>query len=84
MTAKLSVGCSCGGNLIILSDLRPHERIGFYECVQLFFHEGERECKENSICEYLYETKQHDQYFDVIQHYVISKQNKPKKEKVKQ
>ena len=84
MTAKLSVGCSCGGNLIILSDLRPQEKIGCYESIQIFFHEGESECKENSICEHLYETKQHDQYFDVMQTYVISKQNKPKKEKVKQ
>jgi len=83
MTAKLSVICSCGGNLIILSDLRPHERIGFFECVEVFFHEGESECKENSLCERLYETKQHDQYFNVIQTYLVSKHNKPKKEKVK-
>lgn len=84
MTAKLSVDCSCGGNLIVLSDQRQAERIGFFECVQLFFHEGESECKENLICKYLDETKQHDQYFNVVKSYVIAQQNKPKKEKVKQ
>ena len=54
MTLKLSINCSCGGNLIILSDQRPTVRKGFFESVQVFFHEGESKCEENSICEKLY------------------------------
>jgi len=84
MTAKLSVDCSCGGNLIILSDQRPmKQRKGFFQCVQVFFHEGESKCEENLICEHLYLTEQHHYYFDVIQTHVINKHRKSKKEKVK-
>lgn len=84
MTSKLSVDCSCGGNLIVLSDQRPTERKGLFECVQVFFHEGKSECKENLICKYLDETKQYESYFDVMRSFVISKHYKSKKEKVKQ
>ena len=83
MTLKLSIDCSCGGNLIILSDQRPTVRKRFFEFVQVFFHEGESKCEENSICEKLYLTNQHQYYFDVIQTHIINKQKKTKKEKVK-
>ena len=83
MTLKMSVDCSCGGNLIVLSDMRPNEKVGVYDHVEVFFHEGKNECEENSICEYLYSTNQHQNYFDVIRSYVISKQNKTHREKVK-
>jgi hypothetical protein len=83
MTAKLSIDCSCGGNLIILSDPRSTERKGFYACVEVFFHEGESKCEENLICEKLYLANQHHHYFDAIQTHIINKQKKTKKEKVK-
>jgi len=82
MALKLFVNCSCGGNLIVLSDQRPLEREGFYENLQMFFHEGKNNCEENRICEKLYLAKEHHYYFEVMQNHIMNKENKTKKEKV--